>query len=74
MRRQLSYFGPNDRAAAGHGLPSPLELKLLEPLRSEIPPRVFTKPVSLPETDGTQEGLRNNLRTPPACCTMPVMS
>lgn len=62
MRRQVSYFGPNDRAAAGHGLPSAAELKYLEPLRSEVPPRVFTQPVALPETDGTQEGLRNNLR------------
>lgn len=62
MRRQLSYFGPNNRAAAGRGLPSPAELKLLEPLRAEVPARVFTQPVALPETDGTQESLRNNLR------------
>ncbi|HXZ68147.1 MAG TPA: extracellular solute-binding protein [Alphaproteobacteria bacterium] len=62
MRRQVSYFGPNERAAAGHGLPSPAERKLLEPLRNEVPPRVFTQPVALPDTDGTQESLRNNLR------------
>jgi microcin C transport system substrate-binding protein len=62
-RRQMSYFGPNDHAAAGHGLPSPLELKLLAPYKNEVPARVFTKPVALPDTDGTEAGLRKNLRT-----------
>ena len=57
-----SYFGARELAAAGHGLPSRAELKLLEPLRSEVPARVFTEPVTVPETDGTEEGLRKQLR------------
>jgi microcin C transport system substrate-binding protein len=59
FRRSDSYFGPNDRAA--HGMPSAAELKLLEPFRGKVPPRVFTTPPILPDTDGTQEGLRKNL-------------
>jgi len=56
-----SLFGNHDLAATG--LPSPEELALLEPYRSKIPPRVFTQAYQPPLTDGTQEGLRNNLRT-----------
>ena len=58
--RTRSYFG-NDELAA-HGLPSPAELKLLEPYRSQLPPRVFTQEYNPPDTDGTDQGLRNNLR------------
>ncbi len=60
--RPDSYFGAKDRAAAGHGLPSPAELKFLEPWRGKIPDRVFTKPVTVPDTGGTAEGLRRNLQ------------
>lgn len=59
--RTTSYFGPNNRSAARSGLPSKLELKLLAPYKNIVPRRVFTQTVTLPKTDGTQEGLRNNL-------------
>jgi len=39
-QRTRSYFDNSDLAA--QGLPSPEELALLEPLRKELPPRVFT--------------------------------
>ena len=35
------------------GLPSPAELKLLEPLRDKVPPEVFTKAYEPPKTDGS---------------------
>ena len=35
------------------GLPTPAELKVLEPLRGKIPDEVFTKEFKPPETDGT---------------------
>ncbi|WP_418315693.1 extracellular solute-binding protein [Piscinibacter sakaiensis] len=43
------------------GLPSPGELKLLEPFRSELPPRVFGPAFEAPRTDGDPNGLRRNL-------------
>jgi microcin C transport system substrate-binding protein len=58
--RTRSYFGNGELAA--HGLPSPQELKLLEPYRNQLPPRVFTQEYNPPDTDGTEQGLRNNLR------------
>ncbi len=58
--RTRSYFG--NGALAARGLPSPAELKLLEPYRKELPPRVFTQEYNPPDTDGTDAGLRNNLR------------
>ena len=45
-RRATSYFA--NSAFAATGLPSPAELKLLEPFRGEIPERVFTEPFRLP--------------------------
>ena len=59
--RTESYFGPNNRAAASAGIPSGAELALLEPYRSQLPARVFTTNVAMPDTDGTQDGLRRNL-------------
>jgi microcin C transport system substrate-binding protein len=50
-KRTLSYFDNSDLAASG--LPGPDELALLEPFRAELPPEVFTKPFSLPVTDGS---------------------
>ena len=51
-KRNLSYFGNSELASSG-GLPSPEELKYLEPLRGKIPDEVFTKEFKPPVTDGT---------------------
>ncbi|MFZ1989561.1 MAG: ABC transporter substrate-binding protein, partial [Alphaproteobacteria bacterium] len=60
--RSENYFGYPGTELAASGLPTAAELALLEPYRKQLPPRVFTQPVHLPDTDGTQESLRNNLR------------
>jgi microcin C transport system substrate-binding protein len=57
--RTRSYFDNSELAA--RGLPSPAELELLEPLRAQIPPRVFTEAYEPPRTDGSGN-LRDNLR------------
>jgi microcin C transport system substrate-binding protein len=49
--RTRSYFDNSELSATG--LPSAEELKLLEPLRGQIPPEVFTKEYNPPRTDGT---------------------
>ncbi len=54
-----SYFSNSELAASG--LPAGLELKFLEPFRQQIPPEVFTKPVTPVET-GSPQALRQNLR------------
>lgn len=59
-RRCDSYFANSDLAATG--LPGPDELKVLEPLRAQIPPEVFTTAYRPPVTDG-QGTIRPNLRT-----------
>ncbi len=58
-RRTRSYFDNSELAA--RGLPSPEELALLEPLRKELPPEVFTAEYQPPvaKDDGQ---LRANLR------------
>ncbi|WP_144571254.1 extracellular solute-binding protein [Azomonas agilis] len=48
--RTISYFDNSELASSG--LPSPEELKLLEPLRAQIPPEVFEQPFVLPVTQG----------------------
>ena len=58
--RLRSYFDNSN--LANQGLPSPAELKLLEPFRDQLDPRVFTRVYNPPETDATQETLRRNLR------------
>jgi microcin C transport system substrate-binding protein len=58
-KRTKSYFDNSELASSG--LPSPEELKILEPLRGKIPEEVFTKEFSLPTTDGTGNN-RANLR------------
>lgn len=58
--RSRSYFDNSDLAATG--LPSPDELKLLEPLKANVPPRVFTEAYN-PPSSSNDEGVRNNLRT-----------
>ncbi len=55
-----SYFEGKEFAATG--LPSPAELKLLEPFKAQLDPRVFTEEYNPPKTDGTQDSLRKNLR------------
>ncbi|WP_413043746.1 extracellular solute-binding protein [Pseudomonas sp. YJ42] len=47
--RTASYFDNSELAASG--LPSEEELKLLEPLRGQIPDEVFEKPFKLPQTN-----------------------
>ncbi|WP_182086062.1 extracellular solute-binding protein [Aureimonas sp. ME7] len=46
-KRTTSYFQGTELASSG--LPSEAELQLLEPLRAEIPPEVFTTPFTLPD-------------------------
>lgn len=50
-KRNISFFGNSELASSG--LPTPAELKYLEPLRGKIPDEVFSKEFKLPETDGT---------------------
>ena len=49
--RTGSYYDNSEMASSG--LPSPDELKILEPLRGKIPDRVFTEAFKLPVTDGS---------------------
>ena len=49
--RTRSYFQNTEYEAKG--LPSPKELKILEPLRGKIPERVFTEEYQPPVTDGS---------------------
>jgi len=58
-KRTTSFFANSELAS--QGLPSPAELKLLEPLRGRIPEEVFTKEFKLPATDGSGN-IRSNLR------------
>ncbi|HEY2612468.1 MAG TPA: extracellular solute-binding protein [Reyranella sp.] len=50
-KRNISFFGNSELASSG--LPTPAELKYLEPLRGKIPEEVFTQEFKLPESDGT---------------------
>lgn len=49
--RQNSYFSNSDLAATQ--LPTESELKILDPLRGQVPPEVFTTVFQTPKTDGT---------------------
>ncbi|SDU93534.1 extracellular solute-binding protein [Pseudomonas mucidolens] len=49
--RTRSYFENSDMAATG--LPGPDELAILEPLRDNIPPAVFTEAFEPPKTDAS---------------------
>jgi microcin C transport system substrate-binding protein len=69
MNRQLMYnsyirvrgfFNNSDFEAKG--LPGPDELKILEPLRSKLPARIFTEDVPLPPSTNPPNSLRANLR------------
>ena len=50
-QRTRSFFGNCELEAKG--LPSPDELKILEPLRGKIPDEVFTQEFNPPKTDGS---------------------
>lgn len=56
-QRTRSFFSNTELASSG--LPSKEELKLLEPLRGQIPDEVFTEPYEPPSTKGGS--LRQNL-------------
>jgi len=58
--RSASYFANTE--LAHQGIPKGGELALLEPYRNQLDPRVFTRPFSPPDTSGTQQGLRANLK------------
>lgn len=49
--RTRSYFDNSELASSG--LPDEAELKILEPLRAQIPPQVFTDEYRVPVTDGS---------------------
>jgi len=57
--RIASYF--EDTELASSGLPQGLELEILEAVRREVPPEVFTTPYASP-VGGTAPLVRNNLR------------
>lgn len=57
--RTESFFSNSELASTG--LPSEAELKILEPLRAQLPTEVFTKSYRPPSTDG-QRAIRGNLR------------
>ncbi|MGH1461751.1 MAG: extracellular solute-binding protein [Neptuniibacter sp.] len=48
--RTHSYFSNSEMAASE--LPSPEELEILEPIRDQLPPEVFTQVYRAPETNG----------------------
>jgi peptide/nickel transport system substrate-binding protein/microcin C transport system substrate-binding protein len=59
LKRASSVFNNSEFAAVG--LPSPGELKLLEPFRDRIPKEVFGPPFVAPRTDTGPHALRRNL-------------
>ena len=59
FKRCSSLF--NNSEFAAQGLPSPGELKLLEPFRAELPPEVFGPPYAPPTTGMDPKRLRANL-------------
>jgi microcin C transport system substrate-binding protein len=58
-KRIASYFEGTELAATG--LPSGRELEILQAVRDQVPPEVFTKPYTNP-VGGNPEAVRNNLR------------
>lgn len=59
FKRMRSMFENSEMAATG--LPSPEELRLLEPFRSSLPAEVFTQEFHPPKTDGSGNA-RDNLK------------
>ncbi len=58
-KRISSYFDGTELACSG--LPEGKELEILETVRAEVPPEVFTKPYTNP-VGGNPEAVRENLR------------
>src|SRR5262249_28737713 len=58
-KRIASYFDGTELASSG--LPSGLELEILQTVRDQVPPEVFTTEYKNP-VNGTPENVRNNLR------------
>jgi microcin C transport system substrate-binding protein len=58
--RSTSYFSNSELASKG--LPGPLELKVLELFKEELPKEIFEKEYQPPKTDGSGNN-RTNLRT-----------
>ena len=58
--RNQSYFENSELASSG--LPSPEELKILEPFKSQLPTSIFEQAYSVPNTNAPNN-LRKNLRT-----------
>jgi microcin C transport system substrate-binding protein len=58
--RTKSFFSNSELAS--RGLPSPDELKILEPLRGKIPDEVFTKEYQPPDGSDQREAAREALR------------
>ena len=58
-KRISSYFDGTELASSG--LPEGKELEILEPIRAEVPPEVFTTAYANP-VGGNPEAVRNNLR------------
>ncbi|MFO1088605.1 MAG: extracellular solute-binding protein [Hyphomicrobiales bacterium] len=58
--RSQSYF--NNSELASTGLPSPAELALLDPLKAEVPPEVFTAPYTNPVNANPQDRRKNLLQ------------
>jgi len=58
-KRVSSYFGNSELAATG--LPNGLELKILEEVRKQVPPEVFTTPFANP-VNSTPQDLRKHMR------------
>ena len=59
FKRAYSVF--NNSEFAAQGAPSAGEMRLLEPFRAELPPRVFGPAFVPPTTAGDPNGLRRNL-------------
>ena len=57
--RVRGFFNASDFEATG--LPGPDELKVLEPLRKQLPEKIFTEPVPLPPSTNPPDSLRANL-------------
>ena len=55
--RTESYFSNSELASSG--LPAPEELKLLEPLKADLPPGVFTAEFKAPATDSSGNNRAN---------------
>jgi microcin C transport system substrate-binding protein len=61
--RTTSFFSNSECASSG--LPGEAELKLLDPWRDKLPPELFTRPFTLPVTDGSgndREGMEHGLK------------